>query len=155
MVLLTTRLQAAGEEFAFRGLAARAVGSWFYSPAVGLVVSTAVTALLFMLVHRAGDLRLNALYLCLALTASMLTWRGGGLEAAIALHVVSNLTTMLFLPLLGLEGFFDRGPGTGSQQALAQGAAVILTAAALLWQIRRMDIPVRTAPAAPVLSRSS
>lgn len=78
VVLLTTPLQAAGEEFAFRGLAARAVGSWFYSPAVGLVVATAVTAVLFMLVHRAGDLRLNALYLCLALTASNshLAWRG-------------------------------------------------------------------------------
>ena len=155
VVLLTTPLQAAGEEFAFRGLAARAVGSWFYSPAVGLVVATAVTAVLFMLVHRAGDLRLNALYLCLALTASILTWRGGGLEAAIALHAVSNLTTMLFLPFLGLEGFFDRGPGTGGQQALAQGVAVILTAAALLWQTRRMGIPVRTAPAAPALSRGS
>jgi hypothetical protein len=45
-----------------------------------------------------------------------------------------NLTTMIFLPFLGLDGFSDRGPGSGGQEALAQVAAVLLTTAALLWQ---------------------
>lgn len=139
-VLLTTPLQAAGEEVAFRGLAARALGSCFSARLLGLVVATTVTTLVFVLVHGAQDVRLNTFYFCLALAASVLTWRSGGLEAAIALHVVSNLTTMLFLPFLGLDGFFDRGAGTGGGEALAQLAAVVLTAAALLWQTRRIGL---------------
>ena len=148
VVLLTTPLQAAGEEVAFRGLGARAVGSWFTRPQVGLVVSTAVTAVLFMVLHVAGDLWLNVFYACLALGGSLLTWRSGGLEAAVALHVVANLTTMIFLPFLGLDGFFDRGSGTGGAQALAQASAVVVATAALLWQTRRLGLPVRTAPGA-------
>lgn len=145
-VLLTTPLQAAGEEVAFRGLATRVVGSWFAAPRVGLVISAAVTAGVFILVHGAADLRLNVFYLCLALGASVVTWRAGGLEAAVALHVVANLTTMLFLPFLGLEGFSDRGSGAGGVQTLAQTVALLLTTAALLWQIRRIGLPVRAAP---------
>ncbi len=147
VVLLTTPLQAAGEEVAFRGLAARAVGSWFDAPRTGLVVSTAATAAVFTLVHAAGDLWLNLFYLCLAVGASVLTWRAGGLEAAVALHVVANLTTMLFLPFLGLQGVFDRGQGAGGAEALTQAAAVLLTTAALLWLSRRLHLPVRAAAA--------
>lgn len=147
-VVLTSPLQAAGEEVAFRGLATRVVGSWFGAPRVGLLVATAVTAVLFMLVHAAGDLWLNLFYVCLALATSVLTWRAGGLEAAVALHVVVNLTTMLFLPFLGLEGFSDRGPGSGGREAMAQVAAVLLTTGALLWQVRRIGLPVRAAPGA-------
>ena len=148
VILLTTPLQAAGEEVAFRGLGARAVGSWFARPGVGLVVSTAVTAALFMALHIAGDVMLNAFYVCLALGASLLTWQTGGLEAAVALHVVANLTTMLFLPFLGLADVFDRASGTGGVQALTQAAAVVVATAALLWHSRRLELPVRTAPGA-------
>jgi membrane protease YdiL (CAAX protease family) len=147
VILLTTPLQAAGEEVAFRGLAARAVGSWFDAPRVGLVVSTVVTASAFMLVHGAGDVWLNVWYLCIALAASLLTWRAGGLEAAFALHVVANLTTMLFLPFLGLDDVFDRGPGSGGAQAVAQAAAVLLTTVVLLLQARRLGLPVSAEPA--------
>lgn len=104
------------------------------TPRIGLVAATALTAGAFMLVH-------SAFYLCLALAASLVTWRTGGLEAATALHVVANLTTMLFLPFLGLD---DRA--ADSAQTLAQVAALILTAAALLCQIRRIGLPVRAAP---------
>ena len=148
VVLLTTPLQAAGEEVAFRGLATRAIGSWFTASRVGLVVATVTTAGLFVLVHGAGDLRLNAFYLSLAVAASALTWRSGGLEAAVALHVVVNLTTMIFVPFLGLEGFFDRGPGAGGQEALAQMGALVLATAALWWLTRRMGLPVRASPGA-------
>ena len=65
---------------------------------------------------------------------------------------MANLTTMLFLPFLGLTDFFDRASGTGGAQALTQAAAVLVATAALLWQSRRLELPVRTAPgAAPEL----
>ncbi|HET7349325.1 MAG TPA: CPBP family intramembrane glutamic endopeptidase [Marmoricola sp.] len=145
-VLLTTPLQAAGEEVAFRGLGTRIVGAWFTSTAVGLVAATATTTLAFVLLHGAQDLWLNVFYTCLALAASVLTWRTGGLEAAIALHVVVNLTTMLFLPFLGLAGFSDRGAGTGGAQAAVQVAAVLVTMALVGWQARRSGLPVRSGP---------
>ena len=146
VVVLTTPFQAAGEEFAFRGIGNRAIGAWFGVPLVGLLVSTIVTAGLFVLVHAAGDPTLNLFYLCLALGASLLTWRTGGLEAAVALHVVVNLTTMLFVPFLGLSGFFDRDSGSSGKEVLAQTAAVVLATTALSWQAHRARLPVRAAP---------
>lgn len=145
-IVLTTPFQAAGEEVAFRGLGARLVGSWFAASRIGLIVSTTVTAGLFVLLHRAEDLWLNLLYICLALAASALTWWTGGVEAAVALHVVANLTTMLFVPFLGLEGFFERGSGSGGEEAMAQALAVLLAAAALLWQAGRIGLARSLAP---------
>lgn len=145
-VLLTTPLQAAGEEVAFRGVGARVVGAWFDSPAVGLAAATATTTVVFVLLHGAQDVWLNIFYACLALVASALTWRTGGLEAAIALHVVVNLTTMLFLPFLGLTGFSDRGAGAGGAQAMVQVAAVLVTTTSVWWEARRSGLPVRSGP---------
>lgn len=146
-VLLTTPLQAAGEEFALRGLAARSIGSWFPGNRAGLVVSTAVTAVVFMLLHGAGDPWLNAFYLYFGVVGCVLTWRTGGLEASIALHVANNLLGMLLLPFSGLDGLFDREAGTGSPLVLIQLAVVTLVAAAMLWQGSREKLSRSAAPA--------
>jgi membrane protease YdiL (CAAX protease family) len=140
-VVLTTPLQAGGEEVAFRGLATRAVGAWFGDERLGLVVSTAATALVFTVVHGSAEAWLVVFYLSLAVAASLLTWRAGGLEAAIALHVVVNLTTMLFVPFLGLEAAAD--PERGEVQAVAQVLAILLTSAAFVWHARRAGIEPR------------
>lgn len=145
-VVLTTPWQAAGEEVAFRGLATRAVGSWFDDRRLGLVVATSSTAVVFTLAHGAQDGWLTLFYLSLAVAASLLTWRSGGLEAAVALHVVVNLTTMLFVPFLGLERAAD--PEHGQWQAVAQVVAILLTSAAFGWHIRRAGIASRGGPAA-------
>lgn len=149
VVVLTTPLQAAGEEVVFRGLATRAIGSWFASARAGLVVAAATTAALFVGLHAAEDAWLNVFYLALAVVCSVLTWRTGGLEAAIALHVVANLSTMLFLPFLGLDGFFDRQAGSGGAQAVVQTGALIVTGVALLWRARHLALPSRLAPSSP------
>ena len=44
IVLLMTPLQAAGEEYFFRGWIMQNVGAWFARPMVGLVASLAVSA---------------------------------------------------------------------------------------------------------------
>lgn len=148
-VLLTTPLQCAGEEFAMRGLGARALGSWFSSRRVGLVVATAVTAVIFMLMHGAGDPWLNVFYLVFAGCASFMVWRTGGLEAPIALHIVNNMSSMIFLPFMGVSGIFDREAGVGSPWILVQVVIVVSATALILWQARRLGLPTSAAPADP------
>ncbi len=145
-VLLTTPLQAAGEEVAMRGLGARAIGSWFPGSRAGLVVSAVITATVFMLLHGAGDPWLNVFYFYFGVVACVLTWRTGGLEASIALHVVNNLLSMLLLPFLGVDGLFDREAGAGSPLVLVQVAVVTLVAAGMLRQAARARLPQSAAP---------
>lgn len=147
-VLLTTPLQSAGEEVAIRGLMARSIGSWFPARRVGLVVSTAITAVTFMALHGAGDPWLNGHYLWFGVVASVLAWKTGGLEAPIALHVVNNLTGLILVPFLGLDGLFDREAGVGSPLVLVQAGLLTAAAAAILWQARRLGLSTSTAPAA-------
>ena len=150
-VLLTTPLQAAAEEFAFRGLGARAIGSWFPASRIGLVVSAAVTGVAFMLMHGAGDPWLNAFYLYFGAVACVLTWRTGGLEAAIALHVINNLTGLAWVPFTGVEDLFDREAGVGDPTVLIQMAIVTLVAGGLLWLGARAKLPLTAAPGLPTV----
>ena len=145
-VLLTTPLQAAGEEITIRGLGARAIGSWFPGSRAGLVVSSAVTAVVFMLLHGAGDPWLNGFYFYFGVVACVLAWRTGGLEAPIALHVANNLLGMLFLPFLGVDGLFAGVAGAGSPLVLVQIAVVTLVAAGMLWYAARIKLPRSAAP---------
>ncbi len=148
ITLLLTPLQSAGEEFLFRGFAARAIGSWFPSRRIGLIVATVVTTVIFMLVHGAGDPWLNAFYVVLGLCASLLVWRTGGLEGAIALHVVNNVGNMLVVSFVGTEGMFDREAGVSDAWTLLNMAAVIGSTALILWQAKRLGLRSRSAPAA-------
>ena len=146
-ILLTTPLQAAGEEYLLRGLGQRAVAAWLPRMA-GLAVSTAVTAVVFMLLHGAGDPWLNAFYLLFAVATSVLAWRTGGLEAAVAVHLVNNVVAMIFLPFTDFSDMFDRGAGAGSPVLLVQMAIMLGAAAVLLWRARVRGVVVRTAPGA-------
>ncbi len=146
-VLLTTPLQSAGEEYLLRGLGQRAVAAWLPRIA-GLVVSTAVTAVVFMLLHNAGDPWLNTIYLFFAVGGSVLAWRTGGLEAGIALHVVNNMVSMIVLPFIDFSDMFNRGAGTGSPLVLVQMVLIAVVCAVLLWRARVRRLVVRTAPAA-------
>ncbi|MEA4943724.1 MAG: CPBP family intramembrane glutamic endopeptidase [Propionicimonas sp.] len=148
-ILLTTPLQCAGEEISLRGLGSRAIGSWFPSRRAGLVVATAVTAVVFMLLHGAGDPWLNGFYLVFAVCSSYLLWKTGGLEGSIALHVVNNLTSMVFLPFVGVDGIFDREAGVGNPWVLLQMAVILAAGALILWQARRLGLSTSAAPAAP------
>ncbi len=149
-ILLTTPLQAAGEEYLLRGLGQRAVASWLPGLA-GLAVSTAVTAVVFMLLHGAGDPWLNAFYLVFAVVGSVLAWRTGGIEAAVALHVVNNVVSMTLLPFTDFSDMFNRGAGAGSPVVLVQMAILAGALAIVLWRARVRNVTVRTAPGASVV----
>ncbi len=87
VVLLTTPLQAIGEEYGFRGYLLQAFGALAARPWVGVVVS----ALLFAAAHGAQNLPLFLDRLTFGLIAGVVVVRTGGLEAGIALHIWNNL----------------------------------------------------------------
>ncbi|WP_232548104.1 CPBP family intramembrane glutamic endopeptidase [Propioniciclava soli] len=89
VMLLTTPLQAAAEEYFFRGYLMQALGSLVAAPWFGIVTSAAV----FTMFHSSTNAALVLDRFAFGLLAGWLVWRTGGLEAAIAAHVVNNVTS--------------------------------------------------------------
>lgn len=102
VVLLTTPLQAIGEEYAFRGYLLQAFGSLTRQPWFGIGLS----ALLFAVAHGVQNAPLFLDRLAFGLMAGYVVYRTGGLEAGIALHVWNNLVAF------GLAIFFGDIDGT-------------------------------------------
>ena len=148
-ILFTTPLQAAGEEYLVRGLLGRAVGSWFGHPVVGAFAATAVTAGVFMAMHGAGDPWLNAYYVVFAVAGTWLTWRTGGLEAAIVLHVVNNVSAMVLLPFIDFSDMFNREAGVADASVLINMALVLAGVGLVEWLRRRRPPTVLTVRSAP------
>lgn len=90
LVLLLVPLQAAGEEYLFRGFLSQWLGQWFGSKQWAFWLPMLMSSLLFAWVHGAQDAALFSTRLGLGMLFFWLTWRSGGLEAAIALHAASN-----------------------------------------------------------------
>ena len=95
VIVLTSPLQAAAEEYFFRGYLMQALGSLVAHPAFGVVVS----ALLFALMHGVQNPALFVNRLGFGLLAGILVWRTGGLEAGIGAHVVNNICAYLIAGL--------------------------------------------------------
>jgi membrane protease YdiL (CAAX protease family) len=85
VVLFLTPLQAAGEEYAFRGYLTQAFGGLFPT-----WVAVAGPALLFAVAHGAQSAPVFFDRLAFGLVAGILVVRTGGLEAGIAMHVLNN-----------------------------------------------------------------
>ena len=149
-ILLTTPLQAAGEEYANRGLIARSIGSWFGNRWVALVAAILVNGVIFTLLHAAAEPWLNAYYFTVAVTFTLLTWRTGGLEAAIVMHIVNNLLGELTLPFSPDEfaHLFDRQVGTAGPEILIQISVTLLVGAVLWWRAGRLKLQQAAAPGA-------
>lgn len=119
LTLLTTPLQCAGEEWAFRGLLPRSFAAMVPHPGAGAAVGVVLASLLFMAAHAAADPWLNAFYFCFGLVMSALTWRTGGLEASVVFHTVNNLTGLIPVVLAAdYASIGDRGVGSGSPAVL-------------------------------------
>lgn len=128
-IVLTTPLQAAGEEYAMRGYLNKALG-WFTSNrTVGLSLGAVGSSVVFMLIHGAGDNWLNLFYFTFGMAACYLTWRTGGLEAAVAVHVVNNLVAMAALPFVDISTVFNREQGTGDPSVLIHIGVMLVVVA--------------------------
>lgn len=97
VILLTTPLQAIGEEYAFRGYAMQAFGSLSRRPWLAIVLS----AVLFALAHGIQNAPLFLDRFTFGLMAGYVVYRTGGLEAGIAMHVWNNLIAFGFALLIG------------------------------------------------------
>lgn len=86
IVLVTTPLQAAGEEYVFRGYLMQAVGSLTRSKWIALLV----TSTLFALAHGVQNFPLFFDRFTFGLIAGWLVIRTGGLEVGIAMHILNN-----------------------------------------------------------------
>lgn len=148
-ILVTTPFQAAGEEYLFRGLGNRAIAGLFPTSAMPwrVLVPGAITSGLFMLAHGAGDPWLNVFYFLFGAIASYLTWRTGGLEASIAMHVVNNLLGEAFLPFTDISGIFDRQAGVAGPAILINMVVPILGVIIVEVLARRMKPQRVNAPA--------
>ncbi len=144
VVVLTTPLQAAGEEYAFRGYLLQAVGSLSRRGWVALLVS----AVLFAMAHGLQNPPLFFDRFMFGLIAAWLVIRTGGLEAGIALHVLNNLLAFGGAILLG-----DVSDMLNVTEISWWNIPVTLTqslvyVALVLWVARRMGLDDRTRPPA-------
>ena len=85
IVLLTSPLQSAGEEYAARGLLARSFGSFTTQRTVSLLLAMLAPNLMFTVIHGLADPWLVAYTFSVGLACAVITWRTGGIQGAVVL----------------------------------------------------------------------
>lgn len=131
VVVFTTPLQSAAEEYFFRGYFSQAIGGWIRSPRAGAITAALITATLFSLAHGPTDVWAFLDRFAFGLAASTLVWLTGGLEASIVLHAVNNVLVFLLAGLLGQGVTTDDTSGPG----LVFFVIDVLGMAAYVWLI--------------------
>ena len=112
VLLVMVPLQAAGEEFVFRGLIMQSIGAWTKLPALAIAASSCI----FVVFH-SYDAFGAASVLVAGLACAVVTWYSRGLEAAIALHAANNLCALML-----------RGAGLACEATGIESFAVTLVA---------------------------
>jgi len=142
IVLFTTPLQAAGEEYVFRGYLLQAFGALFRVKWVAITISAA----LFAFAHGGQNFPLFFDRFFFGFIAAWLVTRTGGLEAGIAMHVLNNFLAF------GLALSFGNITDTLSVSQVGwSNIALTLTqsgvyAVLVLWLAKRMNLQTRTRP---------
>ena len=142
IVLFTTPLQAAGEEYVFRGYLLQAFGALFRIKWVAITISAA----LFAFAHGGQNFPLFFDRFFFGFIAAWLVTRTGGLEAGIAMHVLNNFLAF------GLALSFGNITDTLSVSQVGwSNIALTLTqsgvyAVLVLWLAKRMNLQTRTRP---------
>ena len=139
-------LQAAAEEYVFRGWLLQAVGAYTSRPWVAITPQ----AVLFAAAHGWGTPWGFAGLLVMGLLYGWLTVRTGGLEAAVALHVVNNLVAFGGIAALGMLDSAETAADSPWQlfvvSALVTGGYTVV----VLGLARRRGVPaVAPSPSGP------
>ena len=101
--MLLTPLAAAGEEYGFRGFMFRVVGSWTRGARFGAVIGVIIPTVFFSLFHGSLDPYVLTSYVVLFGSMAVITWRTGGLETAVVLHGVYNMTGLVLATALHVD----------------------------------------------------
>lgn len=135
-------VQAAAEEYVFRGWLTQAVGAFVRSPWFAVIPQ----AVLFAAAHGWGTRWGFMGLLVFGLVCGWLTIRTGGLEAAVALHVLNNLLAFGVAAAI-VDGLSSDETAADSswQVALVDVATTLIYAALVLWLARRHH-PQRLSP---------
>ncbi|GAA2641918.1 hypothetical protein GCM10010399_89700 [Dactylosporangium fulvum] len=138
-------LQAAGEEYGFRGLAFRVAASWGRGPRTALMIGIIVSTILFAVIHGSTDVWLNVYYVTLGVTWSLITWRTGGLETSIVIHAANNTVAFLLMLVMHSDPVSggDRSSGVGSIIFLMPCVLMAIITAVIWFRTRRTG-PART-----------
>ncbi len=91
LVFLTTPIQAAGEEYAFRGWLIQNISSLFKDRLVGVCIAGLISTIIFSGLHLNINPLALLLYFSLSISALTMTYKTGGIEAACAVHIVHNI----------------------------------------------------------------
>lgn len=135
IVLLLVPIQAATEEYLYRGVLLQGVGSWVRFAPVTILVS----AVLFGFSH-AYDGWGIATIVVMGIGFAFVAIRTGGLEAGIAFHTVNNIAAFVVTGT-GIFGPTGITEDTGGPVGLvAQVITVVLWVGAIEWLARRNGI---------------
>ncbi|MFF7792954.1 type II CAAX prenyl endopeptidase Rce1 family protein [Streptomyces sp. NPDC007991] len=146
VLTLLVPVQAAAEEYVFRGWLTQTVGAFVRSPWFAVLPQ----ALLFAAAHGWGTAWGFCGLLVFGLVAGWLTIRTGGLEAAIALHVLNNLLAFGVAAAV-VDGLSSDETAADSpwQLALTDAATTLMYAALVLWLARRHQPRRLSQPTSP------
>ncbi|MGH8931925.1 MAG: lysostaphin resistance A-like protein [Egibacteraceae bacterium] len=143
-------LDAAAQEYVFRGWVLQAFGAYLRNPWPGIVISAA----LFSLMHPAArqSLSATAYYGLFGIVMGSLTIRTGGVEAGLALHTVHNLVLLVPAAAVGFVNTSTSGQADWAavpwlRLTVGQATALAVFAALILWLARRRGLATATATA--------
>ena len=143
LTVLLVPFQATAEEYVFRGYLMQLLGGWLRHPAFAILIPVPF----FMAGHEYdiyGQLDVGFF----AVAAGWLAWRTGGLEAAIALHVVNN--SVIFA--LGAIGLVDVSSSESNLPSLIVSIITTLVFVAIVVRLaNKNNIERRSTPPAPVV----
>ncbi len=138
--ILAVPFQAAAEEYVFRGFLMQAIGSWLRHPAFAILLPVP----LFVLGHGYDPLGQTDVAI-FAVFAGWITWRTGGLEAAIAVHTVNNMTIFV----LGALGLVDVNSSEGSMGGLVVSVVTTIVIAVVILRLAERRGISRTRTVSP------
>ena len=144
VVVLLTPLQAAGEEYVFRGYLTQAIGGFFASPRLSAVLAVGVPSLLFALAHGAQDAPIFFDRFAFGVVAGVLVILTGGLEAGIAMHVLNNwLAFGIALAFGDMDSALNPSGGSWWSIPVTLTQSLVYLALAV-YVARRMGVRTRT-----------
>lgn len=148
LTFLTTPLQSAGEEYLFRGWLMQQVGAYVKNTYAALAIAMVISSVIFALGHTSLDPWILIDLGAFATAAVLLTWRTGGLEAAIAMHIINNVIVLcLSILTTGLGDAFITPETTGSPSATVMSLlSLVAVTAAIWWLAGRRGVARRSTP---------